>query len=122
MNVEEVRDYALSLPGVTEDQPFGLDSVVFRIEGKIFLCLALGVSPLGSHDAKPHFACKLPPDRNVELRERYAAVSPAWHWNKKHWSDVCYEDIDSDLVLALIRESYDLVVSQLPKSLRLKYM
>lgn len=122
MNVEEVRDYALSLPGVTEDQPFGLDNVVFRIEGKIFLCLALEVSPLGSHDAKPHFACKLPPDRNVELRERYAAVSPAWHWNKRHWSDVCYQELDDAHVKAWIGESYALVVAQLPKLLKQKYM
>lgn len=122
MNVEEVRDYALSLPGVTEDQPFGLDNVVFRIEGKIFLCLALEVSPLGSHDAKPHFACKLPPDRNVELRERYAAVSPAWHWNKKHWSDVCYQELDDARVKDWIGESYALVVAQLPKLLKQKYM
>ena len=42
MNIEEVRSYALSLPGVTEDQPFGEDNVTFRVEGKIFLCLWLG--------------------------------------------------------------------------------
>ena len=38
MNIEE-EGYALSLPGVTEDQPFGEDNVTFRVEGKIFLCL-----------------------------------------------------------------------------------
>lgn len=42
MNIEEVRSYTLSLPGVTEDQPFGEDNVTFRVEGKIFLCLWLG--------------------------------------------------------------------------------
>lgn len=42
MNIEEVRSYALSLPGVTEDQPFGEDNVTIRVEGKIFLCLWLG--------------------------------------------------------------------------------
>lgn len=34
MNIEEVRSYALSLPGVTEDQPFGEDNVTFRVEAK----------------------------------------------------------------------------------------
>ena len=37
MNIEQVRTYTLSLPGVTEDMPFGDDVVTFRIEGKIFL-------------------------------------------------------------------------------------
>lgn len=57
MNIEEVRSYALSLPGVTEDQPFGEDNVTFRVEGKIFLCLWLGRE---GQDWKggARFACK----------------------------------------------------------------
>ena len=42
MNIEQVREYALSLYGVTEDQPFGDDIITFRLEGKIFVCLWLG--------------------------------------------------------------------------------
>jgi predicted DNA-binding protein (MmcQ/YjbR family) len=42
MNIEEVREYTLSLYGVTEDQPFGDDIITFRLEGKIFVCLWLG--------------------------------------------------------------------------------
>ena len=30
MNIEQVRDYTLSLYGVTEDQPFGDDIITFR--------------------------------------------------------------------------------------------
>lgn len=33
MNIEQVRAYALSLYGVTEDQPFGPDNITFRLEG-----------------------------------------------------------------------------------------
>ena len=39
MNIEQVREYTLSLLGVTEDQPFGDDIITFRLEGKIFVCL-----------------------------------------------------------------------------------
>jgi predicted DNA-binding protein (MmcQ/YjbR family) len=67
------------------------------------------------------FACKLRPDRNEELRDRYDAVTPAFHWNKKHWSYVYYELLDTDLVTALITESYRLIVSKLPKAVRVKY-
>lgn len=110
MNLEEVRQYALSLPGVAEDQPFGDDIVTYRVEGKIFLCLWLG--------EEPRFACKLTPERNDELRERHCSIKPAYHWNKKHWSDVYFRHLGSDFVAALIRESHSLVVSKLPKALR----
>ncbi len=123
MDIEQVREYTLSINGVTEDQPFGDDIITFRIEGKIFLCLWLGG---GMHDIKgntePRFALKLTPDRNEELRELHSAVTPAWHWNKKHWSDVYYEMLDEELVTSWIKESYYLVVSKLPKAIRIKYL
>ena len=122
MDIEQVREYTLSILGVTEDQPFGDDIITFRIEGKIFLCLWLGGSHHDMRDSEPRFALKLTPERNEELREQYSAVIPAWHWNKKHWSDVYYEHLEEDLVKTLIKESYDLVVSKLPKVSRIKYM
>lgn len=122
MDIEQVREYALSINGVTEDQPFGDDIITFRIEGKIFLCLWLGSDQQDMKDSEPRFALKLTPDRNEELREQYSAVTPAWHWNKKHWSDVYYELLDEKLVMSWIKESYDLVVSKLPKAVRCKYL
>ena len=121
MDIEQVREYTLSILGVTEDQPFGDDIITFRIEGKIFLCLWLGGSHHDMRDSEPRFALKLTPERNEELREQYSAVTPAWHWNKKHWSDVYYEHLEEDLVKTLIREAYDLVVSKLPKASRGRY-
>ena len=49
------------------------------------------------------------------------AVTPAFHWNKKHWSDVYYEQVEDTLVKAWIKESYHLVASKLPKAVRQKY-
>lgn len=121
MNIEQVRDFTLSLHGVTEDQPFGDDNITFRVEGKIFLCLWLGDGKCDVCSSTSRFACKLQPDRNEELRDRYDAITPAFHWNKKHWSDVYYERLDTDLVTALITESYRLIVSKLPKAVRVKY-
>lgn len=121
MNIEQVRDFTLSLHGVTEDQPFGDDNITFRVEGKIFLCLWLGDGKCDVRGSASRFACKLQPDRNEELRDRYDAVTPAFHWNKKHWSDVYYELLDADLVTALITESYRLIVNKLPKAVRVKY-
>lgn len=121
MNIEQIREYTLSLYGVTEDQPFGDDIITFRLEGKIFVCLWLGGGEHDMKDAAPRFALKLTPDRNEELRGQYSAVTPAWHWNKKHWSDVYYEQLEDEQVKEWIRESYQLVASKLPKAIRQKY-
>lgn len=121
MNIEEVRYFALSLPGVTEDQPFGDDNITFRVEGKIFMCLWLGGGKYNIDETMLRFACKLAPERNEELRELYSAVTPAFHWNKTHWSDVFFEQLDTDIVESIIRESYGVIVSKLPKSVRVKY-
>ncbi len=121
MDIEQVREYTLSIPGVTEDQPFGDDIITYRIEGKIFLCLWLGGGRHDMKDGQSRFALKLTPERNEELREHYSSVLPAWHWNKKHWSDVYYDLLDEQVVKPWIKESYDLVVSKLPKAVREKY-
>ena len=107
---------------MTEDQPFGDDILTFRVEGKIFACLWLGGGKHDMKDGESRLALKLAPERNTELREQYSAVTPAWHWNKKHWSDVYYELLDSTLVKAWIHESYTLIISKLPKALRQKYL
>ena len=122
MNIEQVRNFTLSLLGVTEDQPFGDEIITFRLEGKIFVCLWLGGGKHDIRDSESRFALKLSPERNEELRERYSAVTPAWHWNKKHWSDVYYERLDALLIEQWIRESYQLILSKLPKVIRQKYI
>ena len=140
MNIEQVREYTLSLPGVTEDQPFGDDNITFRLEGKIFLWWVLKISfelllgyfradlasrgcdRLDLKGSAPRFALKLSPDRNEELREKFSTVTPAWHWNKTHWSDVYYENMEESQVEGWIRESYKLVASKLPKTVRQKYI
>ena len=41
MNIEEAREYCLSLKNVTECFPFDDVSLVFKVEGKMFLLLPL---------------------------------------------------------------------------------
>lgn len=74
MNIEEVRQYILSLPGVTEDQPFGDDIITYRVEGKIFVCLWLGGGRYDMKDVLPRFACKLPPARRILLSHHQQAA------------------------------------------------
>lgn len=115
INLETAREVALSLPGVTEDFPFGEDVLVLRIEGKIFMAIAF-------ERDEPAITLKLLPERNEELRERYSAVRPAFHWNKKHWSDIHLQStILPSEVFSWIEEAYHLVRSLLPKRVREKY-
>lgn len=102
----------MSLPDVTEDFPFGEDVLVFRTEGKIFLLLWLGEGDLQNDMNRvtaTTIAIKLPPEMNLELREAYDAVSPAYHMNKKHWSDIDISRFANGQVEEWVKISYDLV-------------
>lgn len=114
MGIDEVRDLCMDMTGVTEDMPYGPDVVTFRIEGKIFAMIGLERLPAT-------IAVKLTPERNDELREQYDTVTPAYHCNKRHWSDIEIDSHSGKDVAKWIREAYDLVISGLPKSLRMKY-
>lgn len=114
MNIEEVREYALSMPGATEDQAYGADWVLFRIEGKIFLHIWLN-SP------EPTCAIKLPPEQGQQLRDHYDGIRPAYHLNKVHWNDIYLDEIDDEMVKKLIEESYQLVFSKLSQRIKGEY-
>lgn len=115
MNIEEVREFCLSLPGVTEDSPYGPDMIVFRIEGKIFLHLPLEY-------ADPRISIKLPPEKGLELRERYDTIRGSFHMNKTHWNDILIEHtFTREQIEEWIVESYHIVLNKLPKRLREKY-
>lgn len=114
MNLEEVRIFCLSLPGVTEDMPYGDDMVVFRIAGKIFLHMPLEY-------AEPRISIKLLPDVGEQLRDYSAAIRPAYHLNKVHWNEILVEGYFSDDQLqGWITDSYQLVLSKLPKRVRVE--
>ena len=81
MNIEELRDFTLSLKEVEESFPFGEDTLVFKTNNKIFLLVSLSTIPL-------QFNVKCNPERAVELREMYASVIPGYHMNKKHWNTI----------------------------------
>ena len=109
MTLESIRDYCMNLPGVTEELPFGPDTLVFKVMGKVFL-----LTPLDSDNAQ--FNAKCDPEKAEELRATYPDVIPGYHMNKKQWNTVHVTGgIASDLLYSWIKDSYDLVVKSLPK-------
>ncbi|WP_343667489.1 MmcQ/YjbR family DNA-binding protein [Chitinophaga sp.] len=108
MNIEQFRDFCLALPGVTEEFPFGEETLVYKVMGKMFTLTSL--------DSFESINLKCDPEIAVELRERYDGVSPGYHMNKKHWNTVdVHAGISDKLIYQWIRDSYDLVVESLPK-------
>ncbi len=108
MNIEDVRAYCLSLPHADEDMRYGPDWLVMSIRHKIFVHINLAAIP-------PYFNVKLPPDVNVELRDRYEGVRPGYHMNKTHWSDITVEDFSDAQLREWIDTSYWIVRRSLPK-------
>ena len=106
MNIEELRDYALSLGAVTESFPFGNDTLVFKVNDKIFLLASLTSENL-------RFNVKCNPVYVEELREKYPAVLPGYHMNKKHWNTVIVDgSLSSSQLKQFIKDSYLLVAKK----------
>ena len=113
MHIEQLRDYCLAKPAVTESCPFGPDTLVFKVAGKMFLLTGLDHHPL-------FFSAKCDPAYALELRERHpATVKGAYHMNKRHWNEInCNGELNDRQLMELIDHSYELVVAGLPKHVR----
>lgn len=111
MNIEELREYCLSLPQVTEDMPFDDETLVFKVGGRMFCFASL------TGDLKMNLKCD--PDEAIEIRETFPAVTPGFHMNKNHWNTVLVDGSISDSMLQVwILQSYKLVVAKLTKAER----
>ncbi len=115
MNVEELREYCLSLKLVTEDMPFEDEYLVFRVFGKWFAVIPL-------YDPELKVSVKCDPAQAIDLRERYACVQAAWHFNKKYWNSITLnQDMSDETVKQWIRHSIEEVVKKLPKKVQSEY-
>lgn len=112
MNIEEVREYGLSLPSATERCPFGPDTLALEIGGRMFCLIDLSCE-------WDFYNLKADPDYGAELCERYSGIRPGYHMNKRHWTSVNYQgDVPDRLQKELIRQSYCQVAKKLPKSVQ----
>ncbi len=104
MNIEELRDYCLSLNAATESFPFGEETLVFKINGKIFLLVSLSSVPL-------QFNVKCDPEYAIDLREQYpSSVLPGYHMNKRHWNTIIIDGtLNKAALKQFVKESYELV-------------
>lgn len=112
MNIEEVREYGLSLPHATERCPFGPDTLSLEIGGRIFCLMTLD-------NEWDFYNLKADPDYAIELRDRYTGIRPGFHMNKRHWISVDFNgDVPDAVQRDLILHSYRQAFMKLPRSVR----
>jgi predicted DNA-binding protein (MmcQ/YjbR family) len=103
MNIETLREYCLSKPGVEEALPFGPNTLVYKVNDKIFLITGLNEEALS-------FNVKCDPDLAIELRDRFDCVQPGYHMNKKHWNTIIVDgSVSTKQLKEWIDHSYELI-------------
>jgi len=104
MNIETLREYCLSKPEVEEALPFGPTTLVYKVNGKIFLITGLDEERLS-------FNVKCDPELAIELREKFTCVLPGYHMNKKHWNTIVVDgSVPGKLLREWIDHSYNLIL------------
>ena len=112
MGPAKLRNCCLSFTGAEETFPFGPQTSVFKVSGKMFALSALGARELS-------VSVKCEPALADALREAHPAVIPGYHLNKRHWNTVLLDgSLPDATVRDMIEDSYDLVVSKLAKRVR----
>jgi len=108
MNIEQLREYCLSLPGVTEGTPFEKFSrgrftiLVFYVGGHMFCYFNI--------DDFTSITLKGDPETIADLKERYQGINDPYNGNKRHWMSVDVgSDVGDEMLLRLVKTSYDLV-------------
>jgi predicted DNA-binding protein (MmcQ/YjbR family) len=108
----QLRDHCLAFAGAAETFPFGPETSVFKVEGKMFALSRLAGRPLS-------VSLKCEPALAEQLREMHPAVLPGYHLNKRHWNTVILDgSIPEQMIKDMVEDSYDLVVSGLSRSRR----
>lgn len=112
MDLEQLRTLCLALPHVEECCPFGPDCLVYKLGGRMVAFIPLEAD-------EPYICLKLEPTRAEDLRTRYSGITPGYHMNKRHWSNVYLQrDVPPALLHTLLHDSYHLIRSSL--SMRLQ--
>jgi predicted DNA-binding protein (MmcQ/YjbR family) len=115
MNAEEIRKYCLLKKEVTEGFPFDNQTLVFKVNNKMFALLSLE-GPL-------RISLKCDPEKALELRERYPSVTPGYHLNKQQWNTIYFDStIEDELIRQWIDDSYYLIIQKMPKKDRIRLL
>ena len=113
MDAGGLRDLCLSFRGSEETFPFGFETSVFKVAGKVFAISRLKEEPL-------RVSLKCEPLLAQQLRAAHpAAITPGYHLNKRHWNTIVLDGpLAAAMIADMVEDSYDLVVSGLSRARR----
>jgi predicted DNA-binding protein (MmcQ/YjbR family) len=107
---DELRDLCLTFRGSVQTFPFGFETSVFKVAGKMFALSRLAGEPLS-------VSVKCEPQLAQQLRAAHPAISGGYHLNKRHWNTVLLDgSLPDPMIGDMIEDSYDLVVSGLSRA------
>lgn len=122
MNIEEFREYCLSFRGACDKMPFGRATSEYDRNLLVF-CVLDKWFCLVNIDVFDFCIIKGAPDDIGELQARYDDIRPAYHMNKRHWMNVCFNrGVSDEMIRTLVKRSYDTVVASLTKKEREKLL
>lgn len=118
MNIEEFREYCLSIKGSSESLPFiGHNVLVFKVMDKMFVYI-----PLEPKDGVFRANLKCDPEKSIELREKYSGITET-DFKTPSWNLVTLDsDVPDNLIKELILHSVDEVIKKLSKRKREEYL
>jgi predicted DNA-binding protein (MmcQ/YjbR family) len=112
LSSQDIKKYCAEKAGSHEDFPFGPDTLVIKVGGKMYALLGLDDSPL-------RINLKCDPEQAPVLRAMHDCIIPGYHMNKEHWNTVIIDgSLPDEIIYKLIDESYSLVCAKLPKAKR----
>lgn len=117
MNIEDFREYCLSVKGATESFPFDEYTLVFKVMNKMF-----AFAPLNPREGRFWANMKCAPDKSAELMEQYDGIRFGWYSDNKYWITVYIEsDVPDKLIKELINHSVEEVIKKLPRKKQEEY-
>jgi predicted DNA-binding protein (MmcQ/YjbR family) len=111
MKIQDFIDYCSGKKGAVKDFPFDDETLVMKVQGKMFALINL---------TPPHSAnLKCDPVYAIALRQKFNGVKDGYHMDKRHWNTVDLEgDVPDQEFYEMIDDSYNLVVKGLTRSQR----
>jgi predicted DNA-binding protein (MmcQ/YjbR family) len=112
LGLADLRRLLEAKPSAEASSPFGPGVIVYKIAGKMFAIV--------SDDAVDvRFTLKCDPMLAEVLRGEYAAITPGYHTDKRHWITIRQDAaLPDDEIERLIGHAYDLVRGKLTRAAR----
>ena len=117
--LSKVKQLLIAKPETAIEFPFDNSTKVYKVKNKMFALLGKGKGPIKVNNQVEALwlNLKCDPDEAIMLRDIFPSIIAGYHMNKRHWNTVILdESIPIGEIERMIDNSFELVVSQMPKA------